>query len=212
MRLRFLLLVVMVMSAATSRGEDRRTLELVWLDHHRLFSDFDRVRAEADAVFRELGVAVRWEVGTDPEPSSSAELRIQILLMPSEPSSWRLSPAAMGVVLLPDRSRSQQSSVFIFFHPILRNLGLGRDAGAMLRPSEKKDVARALGRVVVHEVIHAVAPKLSHADEGLMHESLLVPALSNRKIDVDQRTRRAFLLGLERAGKASAAAASGSPE
>jgi hypothetical protein len=204
------LLVAFAMIAATSRGEDRRTLELVWLDHHGLFPNFEGVRSEADAIFRDLGLAVRWEVGTDPRPSNAGRLRIQVVLMPSEPSTWGLSPAAMGVVLLPDRS--QQDSVFLFYRPILRNLGLGTKGDSMLRPSERRDVARALGRVVVHEVIHAVAPNLSHSDEGLMHDALLAGALSKRKIEVDVRTRNAFLFGLETARTAPALARSGSPE
>lgn len=204
------LLTAMVMIAAASSAEDRRTLELVWLDHQGLFPDFERVRSEADAIFHDLGVAVSWGVATDPRPSTAERVRIQIVLMPSEPSTWGLSPKAMGVVLLPDRS--QQSSVFVFYRPLLRNLGLGKNGDSMLRPSERRDVARALGRVVVHEVIHAVAPNLSHSDEGLMHGALLAGALSKRKIGVGARTRNAFLLGLETARKTPSLARSGSPE
>ena len=70
---------------------------------------------------------------------------------------------------------------------ILRNLGFGTKGDSMLSPSERRDVARALGRVVVHEVIHALAPTLSHSDEGLMHDALLAGALSKRR----SRSRRA---------------------
>jgi hypothetical protein len=167
------LLLAFVMTAATSSGADRRTLELVWMDPQGLFPDFEAVQSEADAVFADLGVSVRWEVGTAPRSSSADRdpVRIQVVLMPTEPSTWGLSPTAMGVVLLPDRR--PQDSVFLFYRPILRNLGLGTKGDSMLRPGERRDVARALGRVVVHEVIHAVAPNLAHSDEGLMHDALL---------------------------------------
>jgi hypothetical protein len=191
---RSVLCVVILLGAATLRGEDRRTLELVWLDSHGLFPVFDRVRSEADPIFRDLGVAIRWEVETDPRPSTADELRIQVVLMPSEPSGWGISANAMGVVLLPQRS--QQDSVYLFYGPILRNVGLGRKAGAMLNPRERRDVARAIARVLVHEVVHAIAPNLSHADEGVMHDALLIEALLQREIEVDDRTKEEFLRGL----------------
>jgi hypothetical protein len=100
----------------------------------------------------------------------------------------------MGVVLLPQRTR--QSSAYLFYPPILRNVGLGRKAGAMLTPRERKDVARVLARVLVHEVIHAIAPHLSHADDGVMHDALLTGALSRTEIAIDSRTREEFLRGV----------------
>jgi hypothetical protein len=70
-------------------------------------------------------------------------------------------------------------------------IGQGRCFG---RPSG--DLSRAIARVVVHEVVHAIAPNLSHADEGVMHESLLAGALLKRDIEIDRRTREEFLRGL----------------
>lgn len=191
---RSVLCVAILMSAATLRGEDLRTLALVWLDSHGLFRDFERVRSEADPIFRDLGVTVRWEVGTDPRPSAAEEARIQVVLMPSEPSGWGLSANAMGVVLLPERS--QRDSVYLFYGPILRNVGLGGKAGAMLEPRARRDVGRAIARVLVHEVVHAIAPNLGHADEGVMHDALLIGALLQRGIEVDDRTKQEFLRGL----------------
>jgi hypothetical protein len=187
------LLLAVLMSSGVAMG-NQRVLEIVWIDAHRLFPDFERVRSEADSIFRDLGVAVRWEVGSDPRPASAGELRIQVVLMPSEPSGWGISPNAMGVVLLPQRDR--QNSVFLFYRPILRNVGLAGTAGSMLKPRDRRDVARAMGRVLVHEVVHAVAPNLSHADRGVMHDALLIGALSNVEIEIDDRTREEFLRGL----------------
>ncbi len=194
MAIRSALAVVILLSAGMLRGGERRHLELVWVDAHGLFPDFERVRSEADPIFRDLGVDVLWEVGSDPKRSGPGERRIQVVLMPSEPSGWGISPNAMGVVLLPERS--QQDSVFLFYRPILRTLGLGRRGGAMLNPRERQDVARAIARVLVHEVIHAIAPNLSHADEGVMHDSLLMGALARRGIEIDHRTREELLRGL----------------
>jgi hypothetical protein len=182
------------MVAARLNGEDRRKLDLVWLDAHGLFPDFDRVRVEADAIFSDLEVSVGWEVGTDPGPSAAGVRRIRVVLMPSEPSGWGISPNAMGVVLLPNRGR--QGSVYLFYRPILRNIGLGGREATMLTPRERRDTARAIARVLLHEVIHAIAPRLSHADEGVMHDSLLMGALARREIAIDDRTREEVLRGL----------------
>lgn len=194
MAIRSTLCTVVLMVARLGMGDERRTLDLVWLDAHGLFPDFERVRSEAEPIFRDLGVTVRWEVGSDPRPSTAEELRIHVVLMPSEPSGWGISANAMGVVLLPDRS--QQESVFLFYPPILRNAGLVRRAGTMLRPSERRDLSRAIARVLVHEVVHAIAPNLSHADEGVMHDALLVGALLKQDIEIDERTKEEFLRGL----------------
>lgn len=194
MAIRSALFMVVLMVAGILTGEERRSLDLVWLDSHRLFPDFERVRAEADPIFRDLGVTVRWEVGSDPRPSTAEEIRIQVVLMPSEPSGWGVSANAMGVVLFPDRS--QQDSVFLFYPAILRNAGLGGRAGAMLKPPERRDLSRAIARVLVHEVVHAIAPNLSHADEGVMHNALLVGALLRQDIEIDDRTKEKFLRGL----------------
>jgi hypothetical protein len=188
------LVLAVFLSATAAWAQGQRELHLVWLDAHKLFPDFERVRSEADAIFRDLGVSVRWEVGSDPRASEASEHRIQVVLLPSEPSGWGISPNAMGVVLLP--SREQQDSVYLFYRPILRNAGLGRRAGTILNPRERKDAARAIARVLIHEVIHAVAPNISHADKGVMHDSLLIGALSSPRIEIDDRTREELLRGL----------------
>jgi hypothetical protein len=193
MAIRSALVVVVLMGAPLLRGEERRTLDLVWLDPHGLFPDVERVRSEAEPILRDLGVAVRWEVGTDPRPSTGGEMRIHVVLMPSEPSGWGISGNAMGVVLLPNRD--QQQSVYLFYGAILRNVGL-RCGGGILSPRARRDAARAIARVLVHEVVHAVAPNLSHADEGVMHDALLVGALLSQAIQVDDRTKEEFLRGL----------------
>jgi hypothetical protein len=193
MTMRYAVWIAILMVAATVRGGEREALELVWLDAHGLFPDFERVRAEADPIFRDLGAAVRWEVGSDPRPSAAGGVRIQVILMPSEPSGFRISPDTMGVVLLPNRD--PQTSAYLFYRPILRNVGL-RNGGGMMDPRARKDVARAIARVLVHEVVHAVAPNLSHADEGVMCEALLVGALLRQAIGIDERTKEEFLRGL----------------
>ncbi|MGH9323253.1 MAG: hypothetical protein ACRD21_14450 [Vicinamibacteria bacterium] len=187
-------LAVLLVPAMVGGGERRPVLELVWLDAHGLFPDFERVRCEAGRIFRDVGVDVRWEIGTDPRPAGAGERRIHVVLMPSEPSGWGISPDAMGVFLVPASAR--QDAVYLFYRPILRNLGLGRRDGAMLEPRERRDVARAIARVVVHEVVHALAPRLAHSEEGIMHDSLLPSTLASRSVGIDARIREEIVRGL----------------
>jgi hypothetical protein len=74
MAMRSAVWVVVLMVGPFVRSGEQRTLELVWLDAHRLFADFERVRSEAEPIFRDLGVTVRWEVGADPRPADDAWL------------------------------------------------------------------------------------------------------------------------------------------
>jgi hypothetical protein len=175
-------------------ADETTTLVLVWQDPQRLVPRFDPARAEAERIFTSLGARVRWEVGSDPSERSSDVRRIQVVLMPSEPSSWKLPSSALGVVLLPDRT--PQDRLFLFYPAILRGLGIDGARGRMLEPREEKRVALALGRVVVHEVIHAVVPTLGHAKEGIMHDALTSSALSRRAAQLDERSRIAFLKAL----------------
>jgi hypothetical protein len=57
-------------------------------------------------------------------------------------------------------------------------------------PAERVGFARALGRVVAHEVVHVILGRGGHARRGLMSPSLGRAALLGASIDVDADTRR----------------------
>ncbi|HXV59706.1 MAG TPA: hypothetical protein VEK15_03365, partial [Vicinamibacteria bacterium] len=130
---------VLAFPTAVASGEEH-VLRILWRDHHELLHDFEQARSEADAVFRRLGVSVAWE--EERKLERAPEARIQVVLMPSEPSGWRLPKNAMGVVLLPERS--PQETVYLFYAPILRSLGIANDNGSLLKPRERRDIARAI--------------------------------------------------------------------
>jgi hypothetical protein len=172
--------------AAVSATEGAEHLELVWLDHRGLVREVDGVLSEAERIFRELGVSVRSEVGSDPRPPEDGVIRVHVVLMPSEPAGWKLPENAMGAVLRPGRT------VFLFHPAILRSVGLGPGVASMPEPREGKDLARAIGRVIVHEVVHALVPAIEHADSGLMRDSLPQAALASGRISVDEASRAAL--------------------
>lgn len=204
------LILLFTGSGSAMAADETTTLVLVWQDPQRLVPRFDPAREEAERIFTSLGARVRWEVGSDPSERSNGCRRIQVVLMPSEPSSWKLPSSALGVVLLPERT--PQDRLFLFYPAILRGLGIDRARGRMLEPREEKRVAVALGRVVVHEVIHAVVPTLSHASDGIMHDALTSKALSRHDARLDERSRIAFLKALASPKAPSMGVASSSQE
>ena len=85
-------------------------------------------------------------------------VQVRVVLLPMEPSGWGLSNNAMGVVL---SRTTPQDAVYVLFPIVARSLGY-RPQQLMLHglkePQSTVLMARALSRVIAHEVIHAVAP------------------------------------------------------
>jgi hypothetical protein len=92
------------------------------------------------------------------------------------------------------------------FHESLR-LALGLDQGP-LPPRDRDALGRALGRVVAHEVIHAIAPEAPHAGTGLMRHALDRNFLLGTKASVDARCATAFLTRLTAQGRQARASGS----
>jgi hypothetical protein len=161
-----------------------------WSDGHRLVRYPEEVRAEVRAILEGAGIRVRWsdELG---ESGSDRFLPVSVVVIPSEPSGagWHISPSAMGVYL----AEEEASAVFIFYHRVARVVGVSSGRNGMMDPSDAKRLARALGRVAVHELVHRVAPELPHADSGLMRDDLGRSLLTRRKLELDDRSRSAVL-------------------
>ena len=161
-----------------------------WSDGHRLVRYPEEVRAEVETILEGAGIRVRWSDAFG-EPGSERFLPVSVVVTPSEPSGagWRISPSAMGVYLADEES----SAVFVFYHRVARVLGVTSERNGMMDPSEGKRLAKALGRVVVHELVHRVVPELPHADTGLMRDDLGRSLLTRRELALDDRSRSAVL-------------------
>jgi hypothetical protein len=61
----------------------------------------------------------------------------------------------------------------------------------------KAELARALARVVAHEVFHVVAPAVPHASSGLMSGRLGRAELLRRESRIDSGSRRALWAALD---------------
>jgi len=97
----------------------------------------------------------------------------------------------MGAVL---SKTAPQRTTYLFFPAVLRALGY-RPAVLMNRPlsqREEWEVARALSRVLSHEVIHAMVPSMPHARVGLTRFKLDRDYLLHPKGVIQPDTAEAF--------------------
>jgi hypothetical protein len=142
-------------------------LTLRWFDVHGLLPDgFDAVALQVESIFRGIGVEVAWSRGVVGGGFEKNErLEIPVILLRSQPPG--LGPRrVMGAVV---RGRSHPSPIWIVLDNVRWALG---HRGRLPKADANAELAVALGRVVVHEVIHAIAPDHPHEAKGLMHRAI----------------------------------------
>ena len=178
--------------------EDAPRLRLSLIDGAELFPHSMRhLRSELEENLVRLGIEVRWSADVS-QVIASGSLpdvpEVNIAFTPSDPSGpgWNLSPGAMGVCA----GGGKTSTVFVFYRPVLRTLGLPQNGERPLRPQEFRHLTVALSRVIVHELVHRFAPSLPHASEGFMRADLDRRALTERHVTLDRRSREAMIRGL----------------
>ena len=164
-------------------------LSLVWYDPSGgLEGAFPILADEVRSIFRGLGVEASWRIGGTYGGAALPE--VPVILLREDPMRRRRSERVLGLVV-PDQE--PQRAVWAFLENLRTALGLGRHPRD---PQEAEALARALGRVVAHEVIHAIAPEAPHAGEGLMRHALDKRFLVGPKATVDARCASAFVARL----------------
>jgi hypothetical protein len=146
-------------------------ITLVWFDLLReLPTGSHDVADEVRAIFAELGIEVTWRQG---EPGTSyggtRELEIAVIALAEDPSPTRRSRTILGLV---QREPRPTRTVWAFMGNIKRAVGHDPEAAREVHPVEQRLLARAVGRVIAHEVVHAVAPEHPHDRRGLMRHAL----------------------------------------
>ena len=163
---------------------------LKWFDTYGLVSSSAEATGKhVVSVFERIGVSVIWDKDRTVSPQPG-ELELWVLLRPSEPESLGLPANTMGAIL---NNKSPQRTLFIFFPAVARVLGYKPEdlAGQPLRGQELV-LARGMSRVIVHEVMHAVAPNLPHASEGLTRQRLDRDDVAYSKAMIDPRSAAVF--------------------
>lgn len=125
----------------------------------RLFGSFG-VSLVAGPAQSESGMATSLESDARPE----SRIEIQVILTSTLPEAWGAKHSTLGITVAEPPPRRH---VVVFPRRIKQQLGF-REIAAFEKIRKARDLGRALGRVIAHEVIHALAPDHPHADEGVM--------------------------------------------
>jgi hypothetical protein len=158
---------------------DPLSVRLVWVDPARVAVGVEVVaRDEARSLLRKMGLSVSWRRGEAREVARPGEVRVILL--------DRGAALAPGTPILGATPTRFEVSPFVWVHVPSVRAAMGLRAGpfAALDPPCLRAFAVALGRVVVHEVVHALAPSVPHGT-GLMSEKLTHRQLTAGKLAVD---------------------------
>jgi hypothetical protein len=173
--------------------------DVVWMDLAGVPAlSEEAARREAAKVLLEVGLLPRWRVGTARDVVGPHEL--PVVLLRRDRSARRGADPVLGAC----NARSSSPRAWVYLDNLTWAMGVASVDGA-LTAEQAVRLGRAIGRIVAHEVIHAVAPGVEHARSGIMSARFDRRDLLAAHLPVDVGTRRmvqAFL---------SAASASSTP-
>ena len=149
------------------RCVSRATLPLVWIDVHGIAREARSVAtAEATALLEPAGIHIEWDL-TEARERMAREGEVHVIVLPSPPPS--LHPHVMGAA---QPTAEGIRVLWVYASAVRAALGLDPRATAALKPTDARRFGRALGRVILHEVVHVAAPHRPHARRGLMAAQL----------------------------------------
>jgi len=158
----------------------RPSLRLVWVDVHKIAEAVRPVAfAETTILLESAGVDLEWEKN-DGRQRDVRDGEVQVVLLPEPMPPLRrhimgaAQPGAYGVRV-----------VWVFLASVREALGLPRRASGLLRPIEMRRLARALARVILHEVVHVTDPARPHAARGLLAARLDRPFLESGRLEIE---------------------------
>jgi hypothetical protein len=160
--------------AAWGRGPTGPSLRLVWLDLSGLSPGVEAIaRKEVSSLMERMGTALVWRRGQVAESAREGEIRVVLVdRLLVDPTTRRPILGATAV------ERRAYPVVWVHLAGVRATLGQSRrSAGAMIPLRDRRDIGLAVGRVVAHEVVHVVAPALSHG-RGLMSQAFTRRALT----------------------------------
>jgi hypothetical protein len=159
---------------------------VAWIDPEGSLTDAGDAAMveEVEAVFGSIGIETEVVSAAPGQPIAAGDgMVVPVVARRRQPSSVR-PDRVMGLVL---RDHVAPSPAWIFMDNVRATLGGGATAG---------ELGRAVGRVVAHEVIHALAPSHPHASGGLMAPTLGRLGLLGRRRPPDPGCVRAVLAGI----------------
>jgi hypothetical protein len=175
--------VAAVLSAYALAG----SVSLVWIDPSGTAPfAYSAAREEATETLREAGIEARWRRGGPSQVLRGDE--VAVVLMPGSSPHSTKDRRILGAA---KRGEDAVAAVWVYVSAVKWTLGLERSAGALLTPVQRLALGRALGRVAAHETLHALLPRLPHAESGLMSEQFDRRSLLAPRVYVDAQTRAA---------------------
>lgn len=167
------------------------SLALVWIDLGVAAVGSERAaREEATRLLREMGVSATWRGGDPGETAQPGELRVILLN--------RAAVDRSGSPVLGSTPSRFEGEPFFWVHVPSVQGALGLDPRRRLGPADLRDrhaLGVALGRVIAHEIVHAVAPDIPHG-AGLMSPRLKKADLTARTLAVPAHLGRALRAAL----------------
>lgn len=153
---------------------------LVWIDPAGVAVGLEAVaRDEARSLLETMGASVSWRRGSAGEIARPGEVRVILL--------DRGAARRPGIPILGATPSRFEGAPFVWVHvPNVRAaMGLCPQGPlAAIDPPEVRSLAIALGRVVAHEVVHALAPSIRHGT-GLMSTRLTRRQLTAVRVPID---------------------------
>lgn len=166
--------------------EPERRLDLVFVDVDRAVPFvFKGLAQEVSTILGREGVGVRWRKGGRGVMASERELTVVLL---NNRGAGSIKPSVMGATRV---DNGVVHTVWVFLPNVATVLGLQRDQ-SQWTGQDRLAFGTALGRVIAHEIFHALVPDLPHASHGLMAESLSRGALTGPWVDLPPDFRAAL--------------------
>ncbi|HSD29637.1 MAG TPA: hypothetical protein VLL75_20200 [Vicinamibacteria bacterium] len=153
---------------------------ILWIDPTRAAVGLEAVaRDETRSLLQKMDVPVTWRVGEPGEVARPGEVRVILL--------DRAAARESGEPILGATPPRFDGAPYLWIHvPNVRAaMGLRPDGPlATVEASSVRALGVALGRVVAHELVHALAPSAPHG-KGLMSEKLTRFQLTANRLAVD---------------------------
>lgn len=173
--------------------------EVVWIDLAGVPpAALQAARREAAVVLEDVGLSPRWRVGAAQDQLGAHDL--PVVLLRRDHSARRGSERVLGACT----PRADSPRAWVYLENLAWAMGVPAYDGPMTIEQSTR-LGRAIGRIVAHEVIHAVAPALGHARSGIMSPRFNRRDLLSVYLPVDGATRRGVRAVLAAAGASSAA-------
>ena len=167
---------------AIRRGETPpATLHLAWLDPSGAAGGVaEMARSEVRSILGEAGLQIVWRRASTGELARPGEVLVILL-------ARRLADGPSGHPILGSTPPGRRRHPHVWIHVVSERAVMGLESPAIieeLAPGSRRRLGVALGRVMAHEVVHAVAPSVVHGT-ALMSETLTRGDLDAIRISLD---------------------------